>query len=141
MTALTIGLQPTRAAAAAAAVGFLAIAAFQLVLAFGAPLGRAAWGGNHVQLPIGLRIASAFAVGVWVLATLIVLGRAGYQISAVPLAVARWGTWVLVGVLPLGALMNFLSKSNWERFLWGPVALILALLCLLVAQSEAGSLS
>jgi hypothetical protein len=85
---------------------------------------------------MGLRIASAIAVGVWVLAALIILGRAGYQISPVPLAVARWGTWVLVGVLPLGALMNFLSKSNWERFLWGPVALVLAVLCLLVAQGE-----
>lgn len=138
---MTTGLQPTGAAAAAAAVGFLAIAAFQLLLALGAPLGRGAWGGTHVQLPMGLRIASAFAVGVWVLATLIILERAGYQISPVPLAVARWGTWVLVGVLPLGALMNFLSKSTWERFLWGPVALILAVLCLVVAQSEGGTMS
>jgi hypothetical protein len=141
MTTLMTGLQPTRAAAAAAAVGFLVIAAFQLLLAFGAPLGRAAWGGNHVQLPMGLRVASAFAVGVWVLATLVVLGRAGYQVSPLPPAVARWGTWVLVGLLPLGAIMNFLSKSNWERFLWGPVALVLAVLCLVVAQSEVGTLS
>jgi hypothetical protein len=141
MTSVTTGLQPTQAAAAAAAVGFLMIAAFQLLLAFGAPLGRAAWGGNHSQLPMGLRVASAFAVGVWVLATLVVLGRAGYQVSPLPPAVERWGTWVLVGLLPLGAIMNFLSKSNWERFLWGPVALILAVLCLVVAQSGGGTLS
>jgi hypothetical protein len=31
--------------------------------------------------------------------------------------------------------MNFASHSKWERFLWAPVALILAVLCLVVALS------
>jgi hypothetical protein len=87
-----------------------------------------------VQLPTGLRVASTLAVGVWVLAALIVLGRAGFQLSPLPAALARWGTWILVGVLPLGALMNLASPSSWERFLWGPVALILAVLCLALAR-------
>jgi hypothetical protein len=125
---------PRRRAGIAAAAGFLAIAAFQVALVLGAPLGRAAWGGTYVQLPLGFRIASALAVGVWVLAALIVLGRAGFQVSPLPSALARWGTWILVGVLPLGALMNFASPSSWERFLWGPVALILAVLCLILAR-------
>ena len=86
---------------------------------------------------MGLRIASAFAVGLWVLAALIVLGRAGFQVSPLPPAFVRWGTWILVGVLPLGALMNFASPISWERFLCGPVALILALLCLVVGRSGA----
>lgn len=137
MTTFATGLQPSRTAAVAAAVGFIAIAAFQLALALGAPLGRAAWGGAHVHLPTSLRVASAFAVGVWMLAALIILGRARYPISPLPPTLTRWGTWVLVGLLPLGALMNFASPSNWERFLWGPVALILALLCLVVARSPA----
>jgi hypothetical protein len=78
--------------------------------------------------------AAALAVGVWVLAVLIVLGRAGFQLSPLPFALARWGTWILVGVLSLGALMNLASPSSWERFLWGPVALILAVLCLVLAR-------
>lgn len=45
------------------------------------------------------------------------------------------GTWILVGVLAVGALMNFASPSAWERFLWGPFTLILAVLCLLLARS------
>jgi hypothetical protein len=36
----------------------------------------------------------------------------------------------------LAALLNFASHSSWERFLWAPVALILAVLCLVVALSE-----
>ncbi len=107
----------------------------QVALALGAPLGRAAWGGTHSHLPTGLRVASAFAVWVWVLAALIVLGRAGFQVSPLPPAFLRWGTWTLVGVSILGALVNFASPSNWERFLWGPIALILAGLCVVVARS------
>ena len=118
-----------------AAVGLLAIACFQAALVLGAPLGRAAWGGTHVRLPPRLRVASAVAVGVWVLATLIVLGRAGFGVTPLPSGVVRWGTWVLVGMLLLGALMNFISPSRWERFLWGPLALILAGLCLVVARA------
>ena len=119
----------------AAAVGFLAIAAFQAALALGVPLGRAAWGGIHARLPVRLRIASAFAAGVWVLAALIILGRGGFHVSALPPAFDRWGTWVLVGVNFLAALLNFASHSKWERLLWAPVALILAVLCLVVALS------
>lgn len=139
MNTLTTDLLPGRTAAVVAAVGFVGIAAFQVALALGAPLGRAAWGGTHVHLPIGLRIASAIAVGVWVLASLIVLGRAGFQISPLPSGFVRWGTWIMVVVSVLGALVNFASPSAWERFLWGPVALILAVLCLVVARSGATS--
>jgi hypothetical protein len=121
--------------AVAAAAGFLAIAAFQAALALGAPLGRAAWGGTHARLPFKLRIASAFAVGVWVLAALIILARAGSRVSPLPPAFALWGTWILFGVNLLAALMNFASHSRWERFLWAPVALILAVLCLAVVLS------
>lgn len=136
LTALTTGT--SRMAAVLAAVGFIAIAAFQIALALGAPLGRASWGGRHSgRLPAGFRVASAFAVVVWMLAALIVLARGGHELSPVPGAAARWGTWALVGVMPLAALMNFASPSRWERFLWAPVALILAVLCLLLALGPA----
>jgi hypothetical protein len=128
--------QPAEAAAVIAAAGFLVIAAFQAALALGAPWGRAAWGGTHgARLPRGLRIASALATGFWVLAALVVLGRAGFDASPLSPEVARWGTWVLVVLLPLGAIMNFASSSRWERFLWGPVALLLAVCCLVLARS------
>jgi hypothetical protein len=69
MTNLMASAQPAQAAAVIAAVGFMGIAAFQAALALGAPLGRAAWGGAHMRLPTGLRIASALATVFWVLAT------------------------------------------------------------------------
>jgi hypothetical protein len=122
-----------RTAAVFAAAGFLVIATFQVALALGAPLGQAAWGGQPPRLPTRLRIGSAVAVAIWIIAALIVLGRADFEVSPFPDAVERWGTWILVGLLPIGALMNVASSSRWERYLWGPLALVLTLLTLLVA--------
>ena len=73
-----------KAAGAVAAVGCLGIAAFQVALAAGAPFGRAAWGGSHERLPRKLRVASAVAAGVWVLAALVVLADAGFEVSPIP---------------------------------------------------------
>jgi hypothetical protein len=122
-----------RTAAVLAAAGFLVIAVFQVALALGAPLGHAAWGGQQARLPTRFRIGSAIAAEIWIVATLIVLGRGGFEISPFPVAVERWGTWILVGLLPIGALMNVASSSRWERYVWGPLALVLALLTLVVA--------
>ena len=128
-------LLPVRAAAIAATAGFLAIAAFQAALALGAPLGRAAWGGIRTDLPVSLRIASTVAIAVWLFAAAIVLGRAGIDVVPLPADFLRWGAWVLVVILAIGALMNFSSQSPWERFLWGPVGVILLVLTLLIARS------
>lgn len=51
MSTSTRSLLAGGAPAVAAAVGFLVIAAFQIALAFGAPLGVVAWGGTHPGPP------------------------------------------------------------------------------------------
>jgi hypothetical protein len=122
------------AAGVAAAIGCLGVAVFQVALAAGAPLGRAAWGGAHERLPRHLRVASAAAAGVWVFAALIVLAAAGFEASPIPAAVAGWATWVLAAFLLVGAVMNLLSRSRLERIIWGPVALVLACLTAIVAS-------
>jgi hypothetical protein len=122
-------------AGSGAAVGFAALAVFELALTVGAPLGRAAWGGTQPQLPLSLRLASALAIAFYGLAAAVVLRRAGFRIGWVSRAAARVGTWVLVMILPLSALLNALSASPWERYLMAPTALVLAALCLIVARS------
>ena len=82
---------PARTAAVVAVVGFLVIVAFQAALALGAPLGQAAWGGAHRRLPPRLRVGSAVAVTIWLLAGSIVLGRAGFELVSLPSGVERWG--------------------------------------------------
>ena len=108
------GRPPRTRAAVAAAAGFIAIAGFEIALALGAPLGRAAWSGAHVYLTEGLRIASVFAAVFWALAALVILARAGFHRSPVPFRASLWGAWVLTGVLALGTLMNFASPSAWD---------------------------
>jgi len=135
MTATTMGWTLVRTAATAAAAGMAGIALFQLALALGAPLGRAAWGGTHVgMLPTELRVASGVAVLVWTCAALVVLRRAGLALLAMPMPVARWGTWVLFGLLLLGTLMDAASSIACERYFWAPYALILAGQCFLAAR-------
>lgn len=123
-----------RTLAVLAAVGCVAIAVFQAALAFGAPLGRAAWGGTRSHLPPGLRVASGIAVVFWSCAAAVVLARSGVGATFLPDVVARWGTWILVVVLAIGAVMNAASSSRWERYLWAPLALVLAVLSFYVAR-------
>lgn len=132
MGTVTMSLFQAKTPAIVAAAGFIGIAVFQAALALGAPLGRAAWGGAQPRLTPRLRVASGFAVAVWALATSIILGRAGLRLSAMPPVFDRWGTLALIGVMAASAIINFASRSSWERLFWGPVTLLLAALGLLV---------
>lgn len=127
-------LSPTLAATLAAA-GFLIIAAFQLVLALGAPLGRAAYGGKSAELSPVYRRASAGAVVVWGLAALIMLGRGGVIDVPLPDVVLDVGAWLLVALSAIGTVVNLASSSPWERFGWAPFSAVLAWLASVVASS------
>lgn len=122
-----------RGAAIVARVGLGVIVAFQVALALGAPLGRAAWGGRHAVLPTRLRVGGAVAAAVWTLAALVVLDAGGLETIGASERVARWGAWIVAGLLVVGALTNAASSSRWERFGWAPVALVLGGLCVVVA--------
>ena len=128
-----------RTAAHGAALGFAGLAIFQLVLAAGAPLGHAAWGGADAHLTTALRIGSAVSVAFYVVAAAVVLRRAGHEVPWVSEKLARSGTWALVVIMGLSAMANLLSQSPWERFLLGPTAMVLALLCTVVARAPVRS--
>jgi hypothetical protein len=121
-----------RGAAIAVVLGFAGLAAFQLALAAGAPLGAAAWGGTDRVLPTTLRIGSAVAVVIYVVGAFAVLRCAGFNIGWIPARFARVVTWILGVGLPLSALANVASESEWERYLLAPVGLVLGTLCLVI---------
>lgn len=123
------------------AVAFVAVLAvlvlFQLALAFGAPWGRLAWGGQHPGvLPAGYRIASGFSLLVYGFIAAVALDRAGV-LDLFPEGFSRAGIWVVFGYLVLGVAMNLLSRSRQERYAMTPVALVLAILALLIALGPA----
>ena len=70
-------------------------------------------------------------------AALIVLGRAGILRARGNAALFRWGIWFLAVAMAIGALPNFASQSRWENLIFGPLALVLAILCVIVARRAA----
>jgi len=120
-------------AAFLAVVLLAVVAVFQLALAFGAPLGKAAWGGRHEGvLPTPLRVASGLAGSlVYPLIALYVLASANL-IDLDWLPTGATGMWVLTGFFTLGTLANLASRSKIER-VWAPVSLAIAICCSLVA--------
>lgn len=103
------------------------IAAFQVLLAAGMPWGKYAFGGQNVGvLSLRLRIASIFSSLILLAFALVNLQQAGVVVvSANPLT---WeiGSWVVTCYAVLGTLMNAISRSRPERFLWTPIAALLA---------------
>jgi hypothetical protein len=123
----------TELAAWVAAIGFLGLMCFQILLALGFPYGRAAWGGKYIKLPSRLRIASLFSAGVSVVASLFVLEKADILSVFNSSTVVTIGVWILVSFLGLNTLGNFASKSKLEKRIMTPISLTIALLCLIVA--------
>ncbi|MBX3093627.1 MAG: hypothetical protein KF680_03675 [Cryobacterium sp.] len=120
-----------------AALAFVALLCllvmFQLALAFGAPWGQFAWGGqNKGTLPVGYRIASAVSILIYSFIGAVALDKAGV-IELFPAGFSDITMWVVFGYLVLGVLMNAISRSRPERYAMTPVALVLAVLALLLA--------
>lgn len=115
-----------------ASAGFAALAAFQLGLASGAPLGHAAWGGTSAHLTTAQRVGSAASVLFYLAAIQIVRacgdGRTERRF--------RWGTWILAALLAVAAVANIASGSHWENYLLAPVAVLLAALCVILARGR-----
>lgn len=126
------GLQ--RGAAIVAAVGFAGLLLFQVALAAGLPLGRAAFGGTSEVLPPTLRVASVVSALLFALAMWAVLARGGViAVSERAYRLAGWALWAFVALFGLSALANLVSPSPWERLLMAPLALLLTGCCLVVA--------
>jgi hypothetical protein len=120
----------TVALVGAALLGCLAV--FQGLLVAGAPLGRFAWGGQHVVLPTGLRIGSAVSIAVYGVIALVMLQAAG-ALTLVPRGPVEVAMWVLTAYFTLGVGVNAVSRSRPERLVMTPVVLVLAVVSLVLA--------
>ncbi len=109
-----------------------ALAVFQALLVAGRPLGRFAWGGQHVVLPPGLRVGSAISIALYAAFAVLVLCAAG-ALAVLPTGFVEVAIWVLTGYFALGIGMNAISRSRPERLVMTPVVLVLAVVCLVLA--------
>jgi hypothetical protein len=110
-------------------LGLLAL--FQLLLVFGLPLGRAAWGGQNAVLPAGYRIAS--------LGTIIIYGLmlwvASRRISTPENRGFRIAAWICFGYSCIAVVLNTITTSIIEH-IWVPVSLVLAWGFFLLAREK-----
>ena len=123
-------------AAIIAVVLLAVVAVFQITLALGAPLGKAAWGGQQeAVLPGRFRIASAVA-GVIIYPLIILLVMVSSNLVAADWLPRIGSTvmWALAALFTIGALGNFASRSKIER-IWGPVSLGIAVCCGVIAAA------
>ncbi|HYD92377.1 MAG TPA: hypothetical protein VEA37_12925, partial [Flavobacterium sp.] len=79
---------------------------FQLLLIFGLPLGKAAWGGLYTVLPLGLRFGSASSIIIYFIAIYAIRTRAGLRQTSPNSKFARIGTWFFGIFFLLGVLLN-----------------------------------
>jgi hypothetical protein len=124
----------TSVATVVAVALLIVIGLFQIALAAGAPWGAASWGGqNPGVLPTRLRIASGVAgLVIYPLIGAVVLAAGGVIDDGwLPVDVSVLA-WALAGLLGIGAVLNFISRSPIER-IWGPVALGIAICFALLA--------
>ena len=131
---MLVSVDPMTLAAAVAGLLLAVVSLFQIALALGAPLGYAAWGGQHQGvLPNRLRIASGVAgMVLYPLIILFVLASAGLIEADWLPGTGRAAMWVLTGFFTLGAFLNLVSRSKRERY-WGPVILLIAVSCAIIA--------
>ena len=131
------------AVALIAAALMLGVAGFQAGLAAGAPWGAASYGGRAAtqdgRLPAPMRVMSALAVAILVLAAWTVLAQGGVVSSGpVSNSALRNVTWGIAAYLALNTLGNVTSKSRTERVVMGSVSLTLVLLTAIVAWQGEG---
>ena len=109
-----------------------ALAVFQGLLVAGAPLGRFAWGGQHVVLPASLRVGSVISILSYAFFALLMLQAVGV-VTVLPQGFAEVALWLLVGYFALGIALNAVSRSRPERLVMTPVVLVLTAVCLVLA--------
>jgi hypothetical protein len=123
-------------AASVAGVLLAAIIVFQMALALGAPLGKAAWGGQHEGvLPRRLRIASGIAaLVIYPLIVVAVLDSADLLEGDFVPGNGAVLMWVFSGLFILGGIANLVSRSTIERY-WAPVSMAIAICCAAIASA------
>lgn len=114
-----------RIAAFLYAIITLAIVAFQIALAAGAPWGAFAMGRAFPdQFPPALRIMPIIQAALLVGFALVVLARADIILPEWSRA-SRWLAWIVVAFAALSLVLNLITPSAGERAIWAPTAFIM----------------
>ncbi len=125
-----------RIAAFLYAIITLAVVAFQIALAVGAPWGAFAMSGAFPgQFPPAMRISAIIQAALLIGFALVVLARTGIILPKW-LRASRWLAWVVVAFSALSLILNLITPSAGERAIWAPVAFIMLISSGIVAFTK-----
>ncbi|MFW5785495.1 MAG: hypothetical protein ACOCW1_04845 [Chitinispirillaceae bacterium] len=111
----------------------IAVAIFQIVLAFGAPLGEFTLGGKYPgKLPVKLRIAAVLQILILLIFTIIVISKSGIAFDFL-YSTAEIGIWVVFAFFIVGSFLNLSSPSKKEKNVMGPLNVIASICAFMVA--------
>ena len=114
----------------------LIVIVFQFALVLGAPWGEYTMGGElKGALPPRRRAAAGVQIVILILFALVALTRAGLILPDF-YGFSRVAIWVIAAFFVLGSYMNWTSKSKKERYLWGPVNVLMLASSLILALSN-----
>ena len=97
---------------------------FQVCLIFGAPWGQITQGGRYEgPLPVGGRVVATLSVPTLIFMAASIISAAGLVPNW-----ADWTAYAAIAVQALSTTLNWITPSQKERFLWGPITSIMLLL-------------
>lgn len=108
------------------AITFGIAAAIYILLILGFPLGELALGGRFKVLPVKYRLICAVSVLVQLFAIMIILQAGGLLPLVFSQPITRGICFFFAAYLSINVIMNFLSKSDKEKWIVGPLSLIAA---------------
>ncbi len=108
----------------------------QLLLAAGVLPVSMAWGGRETELTPALRGSSLIAVLILGAFAYVIARRTGILGITPSSLMIKVMSWLISGYLGLNMLGNFNSQSAGERWLFGPITLILFISCLIISASK-----
>lgn len=126
----------SRIAGIMAVVLFGIVIILQVLLAAGILPVSMAWGGRQTVLTTGLRFASLGAAVVLACFAFVISRRAGLVGQIPPSTLIKVTSWLVTAYLALNMLGNFTSPSIREKWLFGPITLVLLICCFVVSISK-----
>ena len=124
---------PMKIAGRIAVVLFGIVILLQLLLAAGILPISMAWGGREVEFTIGLRLASLGAAILLAGFAYVITRKADLIGGNPPSLIINILSWLITAYMGLNTLGNFTSPSAGEKWLFGPITLVLLICCLVVS--------
>ncbi len=119
-------------------LGYIAVSLFgivmvlQLLLAAGVLPVTMAWGGRQTELTLSLRLSSLISVILLCYFAYMIARRSGILGTTPSSKLINFLSWAVSLYLVFNTVMNFLSSSQAEKWIFGPITLALVVITVII---------